>query len=117
MQRQILALLAARGYRVVPVSNNDTGLDLAQRMRFDAAFISVHAPGLNWVELSERLQSRVGAFVLVSDSYDQELSADFEGEGRFVLPRPVQEAELDRVLRLAERPLDRSVPINRHGAA
>jgi signal transduction histidine kinase/CheY-like chemotaxis protein len=118
VQRQILALLAARGYRVVPVSNSDTGLDLAQRVRFDAAFISVHAPGLNWVELSERLQSRVGAFVLVSDSYDQELSADFEEEGRFVLPRPIQEADLDRVLRMAERPqIDRSVPITRHGAA
>ena len=51
-QRQILALLSARGYRVVPVANADTGLELAQRMRFDAAFCSVHAPGLNWVELS-----------------------------------------------------------------
>src|SRR4029077_11234826 len=63
-QRQILALLATRGYRVVPVNNSDTGLDMAQRLRFDAAFCSVHAPGLNWVELSERLQARVGAFVL-----------------------------------------------------
>jgi CheY-like chemotaxis protein len=118
VQRQILALLATRGYRVVPVNNSDTGLDLAQRVRFDVAFISVHAPGLNWVELSERLQSRVGAFVLVSDNYDQELSLDFEGEGRFVLPRPIQETDLDRVLRIAERrPIDRSVPITRHGAA
>ena len=116
-QKQILALLSARGYRVVPVNNTDTALDLAQRVRFDVVFVSAHAPGLNWVELSERLQPRVGAFVLVSDSYDQELSADFEGEGRFVLPRPVQEAELDRVLRMADRPVDRSVPINRPGAA
>jgi GAF domain-containing protein/CheY-like chemotaxis protein len=101
-QRQLLALLAARGYRVVPVTNSDTGLELAQRMRFDAAFCSIHAPGLNWVELSERLQSRTGGFVLLSDGYDVELSADFEGDGRFVLPKPVQEAELERVLRLIE---------------
>jgi GAF domain-containing protein len=99
VQRQLLALLAARGFRVVPVDNADTGLDLTQRMRFDAAFCSVHAPGLNWVELSERLQSRVGAFILLADHYDAELSADFEGEGRFVVAKPLQESDLERVLK------------------
>jgi CheY-like chemotaxis protein len=97
-QRQLLALLSARGFRVVPVDNADTGLELTQRLRFDLAFCSVHSPGLNWVELSERLQSRVGAFVLLSDGYAPELAADFEGDGRFVLPRPVQEAELDGLI-------------------
>ena len=72
-------------------------------MRFDVAFCSVHAPGLNWVELSERMQSRVGGFILLSDSYDAELSADFEGDGRFVLSRPVQALELERVLRSIDR--------------
>jgi CheY-like chemotaxis protein len=116
-QRQILALLTVRGYRVVPVTNSDTGLDLAQRMRFDAAFCSIHAPGLNWVELSERMQSRVGAFILLSDGYDVELSADFEGDGRFVLPKPVQEPELERVLRLADRGLAPVIPISKAGTA
>jgi signal transduction histidine kinase len=102
-QRQILALLSARGYRVVPIPNADNGLELAQRMRFDAAFCSVHAHGLNWVELSERMHSRVGGFILLSDGYDAELSADFEGDGRFVLSKPVQEAELERVLRAIDR--------------
>jgi CheY-like chemotaxis protein len=112
-QRQILALLSTRGFRVVPVNNSDTGLDMAQRMRFDAAFCSVHAPGLNWVELSERMQSRVGAFVLLSDGYDSELCADFEDDERFVLAKPVQEPELERVLRT----LEPSVPAMRHGVA
>jgi hypothetical protein len=58
---------------------------------------------LNWVELSERMQARVGGFVLLADSYDAELSADFEGDGRFVLSKPVQEPELERVLRLIDR--------------
>jgi GAF domain-containing protein/CheY-like chemotaxis protein len=102
IQRQLLALLSSRGYRVVPVTNADAGMELAQRMRFDAAFCSVHAPGLNWVELSERMHSRVGGFILLSESYDAELSADFEGEGRYVLPKPVQDSELDRVLRGVE---------------
>ena len=100
--RQLLAMLTARGYRVVPVDNSDAGLDLAQRLRFDAAFCSLHAPGLNWVELSERMQARVGGFVLLSDGYDAELSSDFEGEGRFVLPKPVQEPDLDRILKSLE---------------
>ncbi len=98
IQRQIRDQLAAYGCRVVPVTNADTALELAQRMRFEAAFCSVHAPGLNWVELSERLQSRVGCFVLLSDRFDAELAADFEGEGRFVLTKPIEDAGLQRVL-------------------
>jgi len=118
-QRQLLALMATRGFRVVPVTNSDTGLELAQRIKFDAAFCSIHAPGLNWVELSERMQSRVGGFVLLSDGYDAELSADFEGEGRFVLPKPVQEGDLDRVLQAIEpkAPPAQVIPITRSGVA
>jgi CheY-like chemotaxis protein len=117
-QRQMLALLAARGLRVVPVANADTGLELSQRLRFDAAFCSVHAPGLNWVELSERMQSRVGVFVLLSDRYDTELRADFEGEGRFVLSKPLQDSELEQVLRTLDPPAPATViPINKSGAA
>jgi GAF domain-containing protein len=101
-QRQLLGILAARGIRVVPVNNTDTALELANRMRFDAAFCSIRAPGLNWVEASERMTSRVGGFILLSEGYNAELANDFEGEGRYVLAKPVQEAELDRVLRKLE---------------
>ncbi len=112
-QRQILTLLAARGYRVVPVANTDTGLELSQRIKIDAAFCSVHAPGLNWVELSETMQTRVGGFILLSDGYDAELCADFEGYNRYVLAKPLQESELDRVL----RDLEPVTPVMKHGAA
>jgi len=98
IQTQLRGLLAGRGYRVVPVNSSDEGLDLAQRLRFDVVFCSVHAPGLNWVETAEHLKARVGGFVLLPDSYNAELSADFEGESRFVLPKPVDERQLDRVL-------------------
>jgi GAF domain-containing protein len=104
-QRQLVGLLSARGFRVVPVDNADTGLDLAHRMRFDAAFCSVHAPGLNWVELSERMHARAGVFVLVSDRFDAELAADFEGEGRLVLARPIEDASLDRVMTILDPPI------------
>ncbi|HUB82549.1 MAG TPA: GAF domain-containing protein [Bryobacteraceae bacterium] len=112
-QRQLMALLAGRGYRVVPVSNADIGLELAQRIKIDAAFCSVHAPGLNWVELAERMRSRVGGFILLSDGYDAELASNFEGYNQYVLAKPVQESELERVL----RDLEPSLPLIKHGAA
>jgi CheY-like chemotaxis protein len=103
-QRQVRDQLSAHGYRVVPVTNADTALELAQRIRFDAAFCSIHAPGLNWIELSERLQSRVGSFVLLSDRFDAELVADFESEGRFVLTKPLEDSALQRVLASLDSP-------------
>ena len=60
---------------------------------------------------------RVGGFILLSDSYDPELAADFEGDGRFVLPKPVQEAELERVLKLVEPKAPRVIPISKTGTA
>jgi GAF domain-containing protein/CheY-like chemotaxis protein len=112
-QRQLLGLLAARGYRVVPVANADTGLELTQRIKIDAAFCSLHAPGLNWVELSERMQPKVSGFILLSDGYDAELASNFEGYNRYVLAKPIQEPELERVL----RDLEPSIPLIKHGAA
>jgi signal transduction histidine kinase len=106
-QRQLVSLLSARGARVVPVEDADKGLELAHRIRFDLAFCSVHAPGLNWVELSERMQPRVGAFVLLTDRYDAELASDFEGTGRYVLPRPVQEDDLERIVRAIQPAMPR----------
>ena len=102
VERHLLALLSARGYRVVPVANADAGLDLAQRLRFEVAFCSVRAPGLNWVELSERLQAYVSGFVLLGEGYDPELAADFEGEGRFVLSKPIDEQRFDAILQRVE---------------
>lgn len=106
-QRQLVSLLSARGARVVPVEDADKGLELAHRIRFDLAFCSVHAPGLNWVELSERMQPRVGGFVLITDRYDAELAADFEGKGRYVLPRPVREEDLERIVHAVQPTVER----------
>jgi GAF domain-containing protein len=112
VERQLVALLERSGARAIPVSDADTALELAGRARIDVAFCSVHAPGLNWVELSERMRPRVGAFVLMPDRYDAELATDFEGENCFVLPKPIQEAELAGILDLAERaPLAKVISI------
>jgi CheY-like chemotaxis protein len=109
VQRQLLALMTSRNYRVVPVRSADEGIDLAQRMRFEVAFCSVRLPGLNWVELYDRVHSQVGAFVLVADGYDPELALSFRGEGRFVLSKPIEEAQLDRILEWVENMVRRSL--------
>jgi len=38
----------------------------------------------------------------VSDGYDAELARSIEAGGNFLLGRPVQESELDRILRQVE---------------
>lgn len=110
VQKQIQALLATRGFRVVPINSSDEGLDLSQRLRFDAVFCSVHAPGLNWVETADQLRGRVGGFVLLSDSKDADLEADFESEDRFVLAKPVDEKHLDQVIEAIANFRSRGVP-------
>ena len=106
-QRQLLTMLTSRGYRVVPVSTAAIALDLAQRLQFDIAFCSIRLPGLNWMELSERFQPLVGAFVLISEAYDPDLVINFERGRRFVVNKPFDAVQLDRVLAFAENPPSR----------
>lgn len=101
-QRQLLGLLSLRGHRVVPASPEEAA-DLAQRLRFDAVLwamrLSGPSGGSKWSEFQERARGSIAAFVLVSDGYDAELARSIEQGGNFLLGRPIQEAELDRILR------------------
>ena len=106
-QRQLLTMLTSRGYRVVPVHTSEIGIDLAQRLHFDIVFCSIRLPGMNWVELSERFQPLVDAFVLISEAYDPDLVINFERGRRFVLNKPFDAVQLDRVLAFAENPPSR----------
>ncbi|MEQ1886617.1 MAG: GAF domain-containing protein [Bryobacteraceae bacterium] len=100
-QRQMVGLLSARGHRVVPVAAEQAG-DLAQRMRFDALLWAVRAGGSKWSENHERLRAHVPAFVLMSDGYHSDLAASLAESGGFLLSRPVQEEDLDRILQAVE---------------
>lgn len=96
--RQLTKLLGARAYRVVPVRSSEEGLDLVQRLPFDVAFCSSRIPGPNWIEMLERMRARVGAFVLLTDGFDAQSAANAREEGYFVLSKPVEENQLDRIL-------------------
>jgi signal transduction histidine kinase/CheY-like chemotaxis protein len=96
--RQLINLLSARAYRVVPVRSAEEGLDLAQRLRFDIALCSSRLPGLNWVELLTKTRAKVGSFILLTDGYDTHVAGAARDGGYFVLSKPLEENELDRVL-------------------
>jgi len=100
-QRQLLGMLAARGHRVIPAPPEQAA-DLAPRMRFDAIFWAVRSGGPKWSDQQERIRPAVPAFVLVSDGYDRDLATSLEDSGGYLLARPLQAADLDRVLDAVE---------------
>ncbi|MEO8096164.1 MAG: GAF domain-containing protein [Acidobacteriota bacterium] len=95
--RPLLNLLTVRGHRVVPIAAEEAA-EVAPRLQFDAVFWTARAGPGNWNEFRDRVQASVGAFVLVSDGYNQELASSMEQNGGFLLSRPVQEEALDRIL-------------------
>lgn len=101
-QRQLLGLLSLRGHRVVPAAAEEAA-DLAHRLRFDAVLwamrLSGPSGGSKWSEFQERARGAVNAIVLVCEGYDAELARSIEEGGNFLLGRPIQEAELSRILR------------------
>ena len=102
LQKQIVQMLSDRGDRVVPVVSGEEAADLAVRLRFDLTLCAVRLPGLNWVEFFERVRRQVGTFVLLTEGYDSDLARAFQGGEGFVLAKPVEAAELDKIRRAAE---------------
>jgi signal transduction histidine kinase/ActR/RegA family two-component response regulator len=102
VQRHLVQLLGNRGDRVVPVSSAEEGADLAQRLHFDMAICAVRLPGLNWVEFFERVRHQVGGFVLLTDGFDHDLARAFQGTEGFVLSKPIDENEVQRICRAVE---------------
>jgi CheY-like chemotaxis protein len=96
-QRQLLALLTARGHRVVPVPSEQAA-DLSQRMRFDAVLWAIRAGGAKWSDNQGRLRNYVPFFVLISDGYDADLASSLAQSGGRLLSRPVQARDLDDIL-------------------
>ncbi len=69
-QRRLVRDLSTLGYRVVPVTSADQGVDLAQRFRFDTVLCSKTLPGLKWIEFSERVRHLAGAVLLIDELFD-----------------------------------------------
>lgn len=97
-QRRLLSFLTARGHRAVPVTSAEEAMDMVHRLRFDVVFCAVRLPGLNWVELFEKIRRLVGAFVLVTEGFDADLSRAFKGSDGYLLSKPIEEAEIHKLL-------------------
>jgi GAF domain-containing protein len=100
-QHQLLGLLSARGHRVVPARAEEAA-DLAHRLRFNGVVWVLRPGGPKWSDFQERLRDSIPAVVLVGDGYDADLASNPEESGDYLLRRPLQEAELDRVLGAVE---------------
>jgi CheY-like chemotaxis protein len=80
-------------------------MELVQRLRFDIVFCSIGLPGLNWIEFSEDVRSRIGAFVLLTEAFDFDLSRGMLSGESNVLTRPFSDDDLDRLLGVIETKL------------
>lgn len=101
-QRTLLGYLSARGHRVIPVMSAEEAIEMAQRLRFDIAFCSVRLPGMNWVEFFDRTRRLIGAFVLMAEGQDPEVSRAFKGSEGYLLGKPVDELETQKLLVMIE---------------
>lgn len=94
----LTAVLTGAGCRVIPAGTAEEALERVQRMRFDAVFCVTELPGLNWVQFADVVRPMIGGFVLLTEGFDWELSRGLVDGDSFVLSKPIQEDELDRVL-------------------
>ncbi len=101
-REDLVRTLTQRGCRVIPAVSGEDGAELVQRLRFDIVFCSVRLPGLNWIEFSEGVRNEVGAFVLLTEGFDFELSRGLLSAESHLLTKPVIEPELDQVLAAIE---------------
>ena len=97
-QRQAVAAFGSRGHRVVPVRAPEEAQDLVQRVRFDVVICTSRLPGLNWVTFYNQVQSHVDAFILLTEGFDASLAQAFSNGNGYFLTKPLQDADLDRVL-------------------
>lgn len=116
-RQTLLALLGKRGYRVVPVTSAEQGVELVQRLRFDLVFCGANLPGLNWLEFFENVRHQVGGFVLLAEGFDPKLSRDLEDKELHVLPKPVVDSELERVLVALESAAEPQPPVKSSGSS
>jgi len=108
-QHQLVGVLSARGHRVVPARAEEAA-DLAHRLRFDGVAWVLRPGGPKWSDFQERLRDSISAVVLVSDGYDADLATSLQETGGYLLRRPLQEPDLDRILEAVESRAGRTGP-------
>jgi signal transduction histidine kinase len=96
--RSLIEKLAHRGHRVVPAAGGGEAVDMANAIHFDTVFTIPNLPDMAWPELFERTRMVGCRTVLLCDSLAPLSHALVQGGEAFALKRPVEEADLDKVL-------------------
>jgi signal transduction histidine kinase len=102
LQRKIISFLAAREHRAIPVETYDTGLEAVQRFRFDLVLCADRISGATWVDFFQRVRRKVGSFTLITDIDQVETGPAFKSGDVLALRKPVDDTELDNLLKIVE---------------
>ena len=97
LQDALLYMLSERGYRVIPVSTAEEGLDLCRQAHFDCVFCDARPNG-GGLEVYDHIRSGIGRFIFLAETTLTVENGDSPGKDCAVLHKPVDAAELDRLL-------------------
>jgi CheY-like chemotaxis protein len=97
VQDALLHLLTERGYRVIPVSTAEEGIDLCEHARFDCVFFDALSNG-GGPEAYDRIRPLVNRFVFLADTTFAVENGGLPAKDCAVLRKPVESGELDRLL-------------------
>ena len=107
-QKELVHQISDHGYRAIPITTAEEGLDLCERMHFDWVFCAERIGRVSGLEMYERLRRRVSKFILLVDG-DQALPSREMGVNSSLsrLPLPLTPSAVDQVLGsgVAEDPL------------
>jgi len=89
LRSMVARILQRAGYRTVEAANGEEALALARTRPVELLLTDVVMPGMNGVELAERLcRERGEASILFTSGYDRELLARRAAPGANFLPKP-----------------------------
>jgi K+-sensing histidine kinase KdpD/CheY-like chemotaxis protein len=99
-QKELVHQISGHGYRAIPVTTAEEGLDLCEKIRFDWVFCAERVGRLSGLEIYQRLQHRVNKFVLLINEDQAVPPPELRMNGSLsMLRRPFAPNELDHVLR------------------
>ena len=99
-QKKLVHQISDHGYRAIPVTTAEEGLDLCERIRFDWVFCAGRIGRMSGLEMYERLRHRVSKFVLLINEDQAMPSPELSVNGSLaVLRLPFTPSEVDHVLR------------------
>ena len=96
--KKLVQLIAAQGYRAIPVETAAEGTDLCDRMEFDCVFCAARVGRLTGVEVYRQVRHRVHKFVLVMEGKAPQAGDAAEADGLSVLTAPFTAGQVGALL-------------------